>query len=61
MAGNVTNLVQQVEAPRSDDEMRLRRLAVQIATQLPESHVEAHKVLALADELVASFLAPRGV
>ncbi len=61
MPGNVTALVQQVEAPRSDDEMRLRRLAVQIATQLPESPLEAHRVLSLVDELMVSFLAPTGV
>jgi hypothetical protein len=60
MQGNVTALVPHVEAPRTDDEMRLRRLAVQIATQLPESAAEAHRVLVLVDELVGSFLAPRG-
>lgn len=35
---------------------RLRRLAVQIATQLPEDHAEALRVIAFVQQLADGFL-----
>lgn len=42
------------------DEGRLRRLAMQIATQLPENNGEARTVLRYTQELVDNFLTPQG-
>lgn len=39
----------------------LRRQAIQIAAQLPESQEDAATVLSLATELVKTFLAPKPV
>lgn len=38
---------------------RLRRLAIQIAGQLPQNIQEAHTVLRLVGELVDGFMTPR--
>jgi hypothetical protein len=42
------------------EEIRLRRLALQIAAQLPEDLSEARTVLRYADELLEGFLVPTG-
>lgn len=43
----------------ADDDLRLRREALQIALQLPTDQEEALRVLDLARELVRGFLAGR--
>lgn len=42
------------------EEIRLRRLALQIAAQLPEDLSEARTVLAYTGELLEGFLLPTG-
>jgi len=43
------------------EEMRLRRLALQIAAQLPEDLGDARIVLAYTREFLEGFLVPRGL
>lgn len=50
-----------VPLPRGElDDGWKRRLAVQLAAQLPEKPADALAVLALAETLVKTFLAPGG-
>lgn len=56
-------LVGSKEKPHKIDrghEMWLKRQAMQIAAQLPESGPDARQVLAYASELIGGFLAPSG-
>lgn len=62
--GSVTHLTPKpkVKARSIEQEARLRRLAVQLATQMPEDAHEAVLVLEYTRELVEGFLArPRPV
>ena len=45
----------------TQEEMRLRRLALQIAAQLPEDLGDARIVLAYTREFLEGFLVPRGL
>lgn len=42
-----------------DNELHLRRLAIQIVAQLPENRKDALRVLALSENLVDGFMCPR--
>ena len=44
---------------RHTDDRQLRRLAIQLATQLPENEADALRVLALTRELVTGFMEGR--
>ena len=57
MPGNVFELPVGARGEPSDAEASLRRLAVQIATQLPENPADARRVLALTGILLENFLA----
>ncbi len=54
------NVVQIADRPLGESELRRRRLAIQLAAQLPESTTEALAVLSLVEDLVRSFLVASG-
>jgi hypothetical protein len=57
MTSNVTFITQ---ATSSEIERRLRRLAIELAGQLPEDSAEALKVLEYTADLLVSFIDCRG-